>query len=206
MKQINIDELSYFQKLWLLFSTFFQIALFVVGGGLAMLPVIEEKFVRKYKLLSQEDMLDMIVLTQTIPGLIAINSATFVGNRVAGIFGSIIASIAVMIPSLVIIILIAIVFQSPDFKNPILLQAFNCVRACITGVFFVTALRVAKSVLKSKVAVVLALAYLVALLNKSNPIYIILIAMPIGCLMLFCESKHMIQTKQDADKKGEKAS
>ena len=69
------------KRCWVLFTTFFKIALFVVGGGLAMLPVIEDVFVRKRKWLTKDETLDMIVLTQTIPGLVAVNSALYVGKK-----------------------------------------------------------------------------------------------------------------------------
>ena len=118
-----MKKLSYYQRLWLLFTTFFQIALFVVGGGLAMLPVVEEKFVRKNKILTQNDVLDMIVVTQTVPGLIAVNSAVFVGSKVAGFLGALVSMIAVILPSIVIILLIAIFFHGLDSKNPILVCA-----------------------------------------------------------------------------------
>ena len=79
------------KKLWLLFFTFAKIAALVVGGGLAMLPVIEDTFVRKKKLLSQEELLDVVALTQTIPGIIAANAAVAVGMKVAGFLGAIAA-------------------------------------------------------------------------------------------------------------------
>lgn len=191
----SMEYMSYQKRLWLLFATFFKIALFVVGGGLAMLPVIEEQFVHKHKLITKEDMLDMVVLTQTIPGLIAVNSATFIGNKIAGLLGAIVATVAVIIPSLVILTLIAIFFKNPDFKNPVLLQAFNCVRACITGVFVVTAVRLAYSVLKTKGCIVLAGSYLIALLYGINPIYVVLASMPIGCFLLWREKKSSFKIK-----------
>ena len=78
---------SYWKKLWLLFYTFAKIAALVVGGGYAILPVVEETFSRKNKLISSEELLDMMALVQTIPGIIAANSAIYVGMKVAGIGG-----------------------------------------------------------------------------------------------------------------------
>ena len=72
--------------LFLIFASFFKISLFVIGGGLAMIPVIEDIFVKKHKLLKEQDIFDMMAVSQTIPGLIAINCAIFVGTKFAGLF------------------------------------------------------------------------------------------------------------------------
>ena len=84
------------KKLWLLFFTFAKIAALVVGGGLAMLPVIEDTFVRKKKLLSQEELLDVVALTQTIPGIIAANAAVAVGMTLKPSFSSSTRALSVM--------------------------------------------------------------------------------------------------------------
>ena len=77
------ESISYWKKLWLLFYTFAKIAALVVGGGYAILPVVEETFSRKNKLISSEELLDMMALVQTIPGIIAANSAIYVGMKIA---------------------------------------------------------------------------------------------------------------------------
>ena len=71
------------KRLLLLYCSFFRITALVVGGGLAMLPVIEEIFVVKRKLLTREELLDMTALTQTVPGIIAVNSAVYIGMKIA---------------------------------------------------------------------------------------------------------------------------
>ena len=98
---------SYWKKLWLLFYTFAKIAALVVGGGYAILPVVEETFSRKNKLISSEELLDMMALVQTIPGIIAANSAIYVGMKIAGIGGVLAAVFGVCLPSVTIIVIIA---------------------------------------------------------------------------------------------------
>ncbi len=189
-----MKKLSYYQKLWLLFTTFFQIALFVVGGGLAMLPVIEQKFVQKNKILTPNDMLDMVVLTQTVPGLIAVNSAVFVGSKVAGFLGALISMIAVILPSIVIILLIAIFFHGLDSQNPILVCAFGAVRSCITGVFMVTAWRLQKKVFISPLAIVTVFILFVVLVIGVNPVIVLLSSLPIGYIYLYFAQKGKVVT------------
>lgn len=186
-----MTNIPLYKRLQLLFVTFFKIALFVVGGGLAMLPVIEEKFVKKHKLLTEDDMLDMIVITQTVPGLIAINSAVFVGTRVAGFIGALVGSIAVCLPSVIIILIIATFFRDLDTQNPILEHAFGSVRACITGVFFVTAIRLAKKVITDWISIIVVSLFFVGLIAGTNPLLIILCSLPLGICYLLYQTKNI---------------
>ena len=167
-------------KIVLLFVEFFKIALFTVGGGLAMIPLIEDVFVRKHKMLTKEDMLDMISLTQTIPGLIAINSAVFVGNKLAGWKGSFSAVIGVIFPSLLIIILIAKFFPLQDVTNPHILAAFNCVRSAVLGMFIVLAVRLGKNLLKQWISLVLFILLLCLLLVGISPVWMVILSCVAG--------------------------
>ena len=95
------------QKLWILFATFFKISTLTVGGGLAMLPIMEEEFVRTRKWVAEEDIVDVLALIQSVPGVIAVNAAVFVGYRVAGFLGALAAAFGVIIPAFTVIVLIA---------------------------------------------------------------------------------------------------
>lgn len=168
--------------LFLLFFEFFKIALFTIGGGLAMIPVIENTFTKKYHLLKQDDILDMIGITQTVPGLIAINSSVFVGRKLAGWKGSLAATVGVILPSLIIIVVIAIFFPLEDLTNPHILKAFNCVRACVLGLFLVLAFRVGRTLLRSVWDIPLALILLCFLVFGLTPILIVVFSSVLGGL------------------------
>ncbi len=144
-----MPEIPYWKKLWVLFFTFAKIAALVVGGGYAILPVVEETFARKYKWLSSEELLDMMGLVQTVPGIIACNSEIYVGRRIAGIGGILAAAFGVCLPSVLIILVIAAFFPDLNPENPWLLGAFRGVRACVTALVAVTAYRMTRKVLKS---------------------------------------------------------
>ena len=94
-----------------LFLTFAKIGGLTVGGGLAMVAVIERELVTKRKWITEEDLLDMITVAESTPGVIAVNSATFVGYRLRGFLGSLVSTIGVVAPSFIIISLIALVFE-----------------------------------------------------------------------------------------------
>ena len=178
-----MPEIPYWKKLWILFFTFARIAALVVGGGYAILPVVEETFAKKYPWLTSEELLDMMGLVQTVPGIIACNSAIYVGRKVAGFGGILAAAIGVCFPSVLIILVIAAFFPDLDPKNPWLLGAFRGVRACVTALVTMTAFRMAKKVLKSWFEyTIAAIALVLVLLVKVEPLYVILGAMPLGVI------------------------
>ena len=176
-----MPEIPYWKKLWILFFTFAKIATLVVGGGYAILPVVEETFSKKHNWLTSEELLDMMGLVQTVPGIIACNSAIYVGRKVAGFGGILAAAFGVCLPSVLIILCIAIFFPDLNPENPWLLGAFRGVRACVTALVTMTAFRMAKKVLKSWFEyTIAAISLVLVLLLKVEPLYVILGAMPLG--------------------------
>jgi chromate transporter len=125
------------QKLWALFSTFFKMALFTVGGGYAMLPVMEDEFVKKKKWVKPEDIVDVMAIVQSVPGIIAVNASVFVGYRVAGILGALAASIGVIAPSFIIIVIIA-AFMSSIGNVDMISKAFLGVKAGVCALWLTT--------------------------------------------------------------------
>ena len=110
------------------FLTFFKIGAFTFGGGYAMIPLIQAEAVQKHRWISDEDILDIVAIAESTPGPIAINSATFVGWRVAGVTGALAATVGVALPSLIVITLIAAVLrQFSDLKT--VRYAFTGIRA-----------------------------------------------------------------------------
>lgn len=118
------------KKLLDLFITFFKIGLFTFGGGYAMISIIENECVNKKNWITGEDMKELIVLSESTPGPIAINSSTFIGYRVNKVLGSIIATIAVTLPSFIIITLISM-FLAHFNSNLLINIIFQGVRASV---------------------------------------------------------------------------
>ncbi|MEG1779398.1 MAG: chromate transporter, partial [Oscillospiraceae bacterium] len=90
-----------------LFVTFAKIGAFTFGGGYAMIPLIETEIVTNKKWISQDEMLDMIAIAEATPGVLAVNCATFVGCRVGGFWGALCATIGVVLPSFIIILIVS---------------------------------------------------------------------------------------------------
>lgn len=188
---ITFKKLTKLNKIWLLFYTFAKIALIVVGGGLAMLPVIEETFVKKKKLITDDELLDMVAMTQTLPGIVAVNSAIYIGMKVAGYLGALAAAFGAVLPSFTIILIIAIFFPNLNPENEILLGAFLGVRACITALILATAIKIFKKSIKNIFEIAIVIIFLACALGKINPAYIILISMPLGCIYAYVLQKKM---------------
>ena len=116
------------KTLWQVFATFFKIGAFTFGGGIAMIPLIQKEASEKNKWVTDDDILEIVAIAESTPGPIAINSATFVGYRAAGILGSVAATLGVVLPSFVIIL--ALSFVLTQFQQLAAVQyAFAGIRA-----------------------------------------------------------------------------
>ena len=180
-----------FKKLWLLFFTFAKISALVVGGGLAMLSVIEETFVRRKKLITQEELLDVIALCQMVPGIIAANSAVSIGMKIAGIAGAVAALTGAVLPSFLVILLIAWFFPGLSPENPYWLGAFAGIRAGVTGLIAVTAWKTARRTAVGTVEVLAIAAVVAAALWGVSPGIIIMVSIIGGMFWFFCSCKRI---------------
>lgn len=125
------------QEMWELFVTFFKIGLFTFGGGYAMLPLLQSEIVEKHKWASDEDLMNYFSIGQCTPGIIAINVATFIGYRLHGKKGAIVATFGMIMPSLIIIILVASVLKK-YMDNIYIAQAFAGIRIGVTALILNT--------------------------------------------------------------------
>lgn len=177
--------LPIWKRLFLLYFSFFRITALVVGGGLAMLPVIEEIFVNRYKCITKEELLDMVTLTQTMPGIIAMNSAVYIGMKIAGIPGALAAVFGAFTPPFVVILLIAALFPHLDPHNRYLSGAFTGVRACVTGLIIMSACKLIRSAVKCIFEACVVIVIFVLVICGVSPIYLILASMPLGWIYLW---------------------
>lgn len=141
-----------------------------------MLPLIQKEVVEKKQWISPDDFVDMIALSQSVPGILAVNIAIFTGHRMKGNAGSIVATLGSILPSCVIILLIAMFFRNFQ-DNPYIVKIFNAIRPAVVALIAVPVFTTAKSVginLKT-VIIPVAAAFLIWYLGVS-PIYIVLAA------------------------------
>ena len=165
---------------WRLFATFFKIGAFTFGGGWAMISIIEREIVDKYHWIERDDFLDLLAIAQSMPGILAVNIATSVGDKLRGAKGSIVASLGTILPSFLIILAIAI-FLTPDIikSNRVISAIFMGIRPCVVALIIAPAASSAKAPkLKWKtvwIPFVVALMISLDMGAVSNPIlYIVL--------------------------------
>ena len=165
-------------SLFALFWMFLKIGLFTIGGGLVMIPLISRKVVEEKKWITEEEMLDCIALGQSLPGVIAINSAAYVGYKKRGVKGGIMATLGVTVPSLVIIIALANVINAVN-DNHFVQGAMVGIKACVVGLVICVAYDLGKKTLKNAFQWVMAVAAFicVAIINVNAIIVIICAAL-----------------------------
>ena len=115
-----------------LFALFFKIGLFTFGGGYAMLPLLKDEVVNKRRFVSDEELLDLYSIGQCTPGIISINVATFIGYQQKGIGGAVVATSGIVLPSLIIITLVASILQQ-FMDNRYVAYAFAGIRICVAA-------------------------------------------------------------------------
>lgn len=167
-----------------LFLIFFKIGLFSFGGGLAMLPIIEREVIAM-AWLSKEEFLKIVSISQITPGAIAVNTATFVGQKVGGIFGSIVASTAISLPSIIIMLAISS-FLLRVQNHPIKISIFAGIKSITISLIIFAAYSIGKSTIYINknfdiVALIFSMLILFALKRtKINPLIIIILSGFIG--------------------------
>lgn len=168
-----------------MFISFFKIGAFTIGGGYAMLPLIQREVVKKKKWIDEEDFLDMVVVAQSAPGPLAVNISVFTGYRVKGIPGLFATVLGATLPSFMIIILVASVFIGIE-SNPIVESIFKGIRPAVVALIAVPVIKLGKSAKVNRKNFILpaAVAVLVAFL-KVNPIYVILSLILIGVAVVY---------------------
>lgn len=145
----------------ILFRTFLKIGAFTLGGGYAMLPLMEREFVSRRKWITEEEMVDIIAVVQSLPGIIAVKASLFIGWKVAGITGALTAVIGLLIPSISMITLFAYLYVSIQ-DNPLVQSLFIGVRSGVTALILLAGIKLGKKVLTDWLSVLLAAVSLAA--------------------------------------------
>lgn len=181
------------RKAFILFITFFKIGAFTFGGGYAMIPLIQKEVVENKKWITDDDILEIIAIAESTPGPIAINSATFVGFRVCGFWGSFFATLGVVLPSFIIILIISFVLN--EFQHITAVQyAFNGIRAGVLALLMKALWTMYKKCPKGIVSyIVMAAAFIITAFFDISALYVI-----IGCAVFGLVSSIIIARRNKA--------
>lgn len=168
------------RKLPLLFKTFVVISAVTLGGGMAMLTPIRRAFVKKHHLLDEEEMLDIVAVMQSLPGMISANMAVLIGYRICGVLGAIVSAIGVVLPPFVAI-LVVVGLRSLIADSPTLAHIFVGVRAGVTALILVSVVELGQRVLRGWWPWALCIAcFLAVYLFQVSVISVLLLAFCIG--------------------------
>lgn len=195
-----------------LFLAFFKIGLITFGGGYAMIAIIQRELVEKKKWIENGEFLDVIAIAESTPGPIAINSATFIGYKRGGFFGSLFATLGVVLPSFIIIYAISFVFDW-FLSLKYVAYAFKGIQACVAYLILAAGIKMFKGLKKSAFNVILFSVATVTMITLDilalsfSSVYYILIGGAIGVIVYvisYATEKRRAEPNADAsDKNGE---
>lgn len=170
------------KEYWTLFWTFCRIGGLTFGGGYAMLPMLEKEVVERQHWTTQEQLLDYFAIGQCTPGIIAVNTATFIGYNRRGVLGAIVATLGVVFPSFVIISLISAVLS--NFAHIAMVQhAFSGIRVAVCGLILQAVIKLLKSSVKNAMGwILLAITFLAVVLFDLSPVIVVIAAALTGIL------------------------
>ena len=167
-----------------MFFSFFKIGAFTFGGGYAMIPLIEAEVVDKHKWLNKDEFMDILVVSQGLPGALAINCSTFIGYKLNGILGGMLAMLAVALPSFIIILLVATVFMK--FRDNYYVNlAFKGITAAVPMLVLVAIVSLSKGVKRNTRNLIIMISALIALVVfKVHPVVVIALSAIYGLVFL----------------------
>lgn len=172
------------KKLIELFISIFKIGAFTFGSGYAMIPLIEEEVVNNKGWLSKEEFVDILIVAQSLPGALAVNTSIFLGYKISGILGAITALMAVILPSFFIILIIAIFFM--QFRNNYYINAaFQGITAAVPMLVLVGAISLSKGLSKNLRTILTIIIALIALMFFNiHPVLVVVISGVYGAIFL----------------------
>ncbi len=192
-----IDKIK---NLFNLYFSFAKIGTFTIGGGLAMMPMMQSELIEKRKWITDEELIDYYAVGQSTPGIVAVNVATFVGYKQMGIVGGIFATLGMVTPSLVIIMILASLINSiNDF--PIIQKALKGINVAVAALLTSTIINFMKKTIKKFTnAIFMMISFLLVFVFKLPSFWIILFALLIGVVLTYKEKKKVAAVEEDSKK------
>lgn len=172
-----------------IFTSFAKIGAFTLGGGYAMIPIIQKDVVEKKKWIEEQDFMDVIAISQSAPGLLAVNISIFLGYRLRGVKGSLVATLGSILPSFIIILLIAMFFSGYQ-DNPTVIKIFKGMRPVVVALIAVPVISMAQKAKLNMYTAALAVATtLLIVFGSVSPVYILL-AVGIGFAVMTIRNRY----------------
>jgi len=177
------------KDLWELFIAFAKIGVMTFGGGMAMLPMLQRELIDNRHWTTEEEIMDYFAIGQCTPGIIAVNTATFVGQKRRGDLGGIVATLGVVFPSLVIIIILAHAITSVSHLGWVK-NAFAGIRACVAVQIINAVVKLGrKSVVDKRTLAIFVLVFCAGVLTDISPVWFVVLAAAAGVLLKQWEAR-----------------
>jgi len=171
------------KELWIIVWTFIKIGVVTFGGGYAMLPILQREVVDNKGWATEEELLDYYAIGQCTPGIISVNTATFIGNKLNGTLGGILATVGFCLPSIVIICIIA-AFISNFADLQVVKDAFGGIRVCVAVLIITAVVNLFRTSVKDMWTFIIFICiFLVMVVLDISPVLAILVAGIAGCII-----------------------
>ena len=183
------------KELFTIYFAFFKVGAFTFGGGLAMMPMLQKELIEKKQWLTEEELIDYYAVGQSTPGIIAVNVATFVGYKRAGILGGIFGTLGIISPSLIIIMILANLINSIS-DYPIVQKALTGINVAVAALLTSVIINFAKKTIKNVWnAIFMLVSFLLIFALKVPSFIVILFGLATGIILTFIHKKK--ETKTD---------
>ncbi len=183
------------KDLFTIYFAFFKVGAFTFGGGLAMMPMLQKELIEKKQWLTEEELIDYYAVGQSTPGIIAVNVATFVGYKRAGILGGIFGTLGIISPSLIIIMILANLINSIS-DYPIVQKALTGINVAVAALLTSVIINFAKKTIKNVWnAIFMLISFLLIFALKVPSFIVILFGLATGRILTFIHKKK--ETKTD---------
>lgn len=177
----NLGE--YMNLLVEIFLVFFKIGLFSFGGGYAMMPLFEKEIINGLHWISYSDFIDIVAIAQTTPGPFAVNSATFIGNKLAGFWGSVVATLGVTLPSFIIMSIIFLTINKFRDSNAIKVS-IRGIRPVVLALVLAAVVTIGKGAIIDYKSIIIAIvAFVLVRVKKLNPILLMAVGFLVGIVL-----------------------
>ncbi|NLZ68647.1 MAG: chromate transporter [Spirochaetales bacterium] len=181
------------ESLWTLFITFMKIGAMTFGGGYAMLPLLQKEVVNNHKWCSEADILDYFAVGQCTPGIIAVNTSTFIGYKTRGNLGGIVATLGFIFPSFLIISLLVPILEAFE-TNRYVAMALAGIRVCVCALITVSVLTMSKkSIIDVPTFILMALVLLVMIFFSPSPIILVIVSTIYGIVVSMLKVKKEVK-------------
>jgi len=183
-----------------IFYCFLKIGPVTFGGGYSMIPVIEKEIVDKERWMESEDVADVFAVAGSVPGALAINSATLIGFRLAGLPGALAAMAGVLLPTFAIVLLLAVLFMQWN-DHPAIEAAFQGIRASVVALICYAGYKISKTAIMDRMTfAVTVIAVLLLLFAKLHPVVLIVCGFIAGSFLVYVRNRFGWQTKLETGK------